>query len=70
MKNNIKKIYIPKNDDNCLDKEGIERFSKNDTCILIDKKYGFTRLYNYKYGNFIIATEEFENNFIEVVINY
>lgn len=70
MENNIKKIYIPKNDDVELDKEGIERFLKNDTCVLIDKKQGFTRLYNYKYGNFIIATEEFENNFIEIMIDY
>lgn len=70
MENNIKKIYIPKNDDVELDKEGIERFSKNDTCILINKKHGFTRLYNYKYGNFIITAEEFENNFIEVMIDY
>ncbi len=69
MKNNIKKIYIPKNDDDYLDKKGIERFFKNDTCILISQKHGFVRLYNYKYGNFIITTEELKNDFIEVAID-
>lgn len=68
MKNNTKKIYIPKNDDNYLDKEGIERFFKNDTCILVSQKYGFVKLYNYKYGYFIITAEEFKNDFIEVII--
>ncbi len=69
MKNNIKKIYIPKNDDDYLDKEGIERFFKNDTCILISRKHGFVRLYNYKYGSFIITVEELKNDFIEVEID-
>ena len=69
MKNNIKKIYIPKNDDDYLDKEGIERFFKNDTCLLISRKHGFVRLYNYKYGSFIKTAEEFKNKFIEVAIN-
>ena len=68
MKNNIKEIYIPKNDDNYLDQEGIERFFKNDTCILVSQKHGFVRLYNYKYGSFIITAEEFKNYFIEVTI--
>ena len=69
MENNIRKIYISKNDDNYLDKEGIERFFKNDTCILISKKHNTVRLYNYKYGYFIITDEDFKNKFIEVVVN-
>lgn len=63
----IKEIYIPQKDSK-LDSEALYMYQKGDTCIKVSQRYGTVRLYNYRYGYFIITEEELNKDFVRVEI--